>query len=167
MYKDLNGKVALVTGGGRDIGKAIAYKLAENGVAVAINYRSSKEEAESAATTIREQGGRAVAIQADVTCATDVARLVEETIRTLGDPIHILVNNAGGLLARKKIADMEENLWDTVMAVNLKSVFLVTELLLFTWQIMEPSSIWRLWPAVMVAVVDLSRMPLLKEGYLP
>ena len=126
MYDDLKGKVALVTGGGRDIGRAIARKLAESGVAVAVNYRSSEKEAEATVAAIVERGGRAVAIQADVTRAAEVERLVAETAAALGDPIHILVNNAGGLLARKKVAEMDEAFWDAVMAVNLKSVFLAT-----------------------------------------
>ncbi len=127
MYDDLKGKVALVTGGGRDIGKAIAWKLAESGVSVAVNYRSSKKEAEATVAAIVERGGRAVAIQADVARAAEVERLVAETARALGDPIHILVNNAGGLIARKKVVEMDEAFWDEVMAVNLKSVFLVAK----------------------------------------
>ena len=125
MYDDLKGKVALVTGGGRDIGRAIAWKLAESGVSVAVNYRSSKKEAEATVAAIVERGGRAVAIQADVSRADEAERLVAETVRALGRPMHILVNNAGGLIARRKVAEMDEAFWDKVMAVNLKSVFLV------------------------------------------
>ena len=127
MYGDLKDKVALVTGGGRDIGRAIACKLAESGASVAVNYRSSKKEAEATVATIVERGGQAVAIQADVSRSDDVERLVAETASALGNPIHILVNNAGGLIARKKVAEMDEAFWDEVMAVNLKSVFLVTK----------------------------------------
>lgn len=126
MHIDLSGKVALITGGGRDIGKAIALKMAGCGAAVAINYRASRAEAEAAVAEIESKGGRAVAIQADVTRARDAERLVAETVRALGGSIDILVNNAGGLLARIQIADMKESHWDAVMAVNLKSVFLVT-----------------------------------------
>lgn len=126
MQIDLSGKVALITGGGRDIGKAIAFKMAGCGAAVAINYRASQAEAEAAAAEIESRGGRAVAIQADVTQARDAERLVAETVRALGGSIDILVNNAGGLLARIQVAYMEESHWDAVMAVNLKSVFLVT-----------------------------------------
>ncbi len=127
MYGDLKDKVALVTGGGRDIGRAIACKLAESGASVAVNYRSSKKEAEATVATIVERGGQAVAIQADVSRSDDVERLVAETASALGNPIHILVNNAGGLIARKKVLEMDEAFWDEVMAVNLKSVFLVTK----------------------------------------
>ena len=130
MHIDLTGKVAIVTGGGRDIGKAVALGLAESGAAVAIHYRSSKEEAEASVTSIAQGGGRAVAIQADVTRMTDVERLVAETADVLGGPIHILVNNVGGLIARKSVVEMDESFWDEVMAVNLKSVFLMTKVTL-------------------------------------
>ena len=124
---DLSGKRALVTGGGRDIGKAICHRLAGAGAAVAINYRSSKDEAEAAAEEIRASGGNAVAIQADVTKADEVERLVAETCDALGGNIDVLVNNAGGLLQRCPITEMEEDLWDRVMDVNFKSVYLVTK----------------------------------------
>lgn len=127
MTHDLAGNIALVTGGGRDIGKAICFRLAKSGAAVAINYRSSAAEAEAAVEEITAAGGTAVAIQADVTKADEVARLVEETCTQLGGDIDILVNNAGGLLERCPITDMEEELWDRVMDVNFKSVFLVTK----------------------------------------
>ncbi len=127
MYDDLKDKVAIVTGGGRDIGRAIACKLAESGASVAVNYRSSRKEAEATVATIMQRGGQAVALQADVSRSADVERLVAETANALGNPIHVLVNNAGGLLARKKVIEMDEAFWDAVMAVNLKSVFLVTK----------------------------------------
>jgi 3-oxoacyl-[acyl-carrier protein] reductase len=126
MNADLNGKVALVTGGGRDIGRSIAMKLAEAGAAVAINYNASGDRATALANEIEGRGGKAVAIQADVTQAADVARLVEEARTQLGDKIDILVNNAGGLIARKAIADMDEAFFDSVMDLNFKSLFLVT-----------------------------------------
>lgn len=127
MTIDLTGRVALVTGGGRDIGKAIALKLAACGAAVAINYYQSNDEAEATVAAIREKGGTATALQADVTRAEDVERLVGAVRRQLGPAIHILVNNAGGILGRKLITEMEEAHWDAVMNVNLKSVFLVTK----------------------------------------
>lgn len=127
MTHDLEGKIALVTGGGRDIGKAICHRLARSGAAVAINYRSSKDEADAAAKEITDAGGKAVAVQADVTKPDEVEKLVAETCDTLGGNIDILVNNAGGLLERKPIVEMEEDLWDRVMDVNFKSVYLVTK----------------------------------------
>ncbi|QXD14096.1 3-oxoacyl-ACP reductase FabG [Rhodocaloribacter litoris] len=127
MTIDLTGKIALVTGGGRDIGKAICQCFAEAGAAVAVNYRASREEAEATVAEITSRGGKAIAVQADVTRPGDVERLIAETCERLGGSIDVLVNNAGGLLERKPIAEMPEELWDRVMAVNLKSVYLVTK----------------------------------------
>ena len=126
MHTDLSSKVALVTGGGRDIGKAIACRLAEAGAAVIVNYNASKDEADDTVAAIQRRGGQAVAIQADVTKEDEAGRLVREGVSACGGSLDILVNNAGGLLARKKLAEMDEAFWDDVMAVNLKSVFLVT-----------------------------------------
>jgi 3-oxoacyl-[acyl-carrier protein] reductase len=111
-FCSLEGKTALVTGGSRGIGRAIALELARAGAQVVVGYRSGGEEAEEVA---REAGGRAV--QADVSSAEDAARLVEEA----GD-IDVLVNNAGltrdGLLAR-----MSDDDWHVVIETNLSSVF--------------------------------------------
>ncbi len=126
MNINLQSKTALVTGGGRDIGKAVAIKLAEAGATVIVNYNASREAAEATAATVRSRGGQAIAIQADVTKATEVQRLVKECADAFSGSLDILVNNAGGLLARKKIVEMDEVFWDAVIAVNLKSVFLVT-----------------------------------------
>ena len=126
MHIGLSKKVALVTGGGRDIGKAIAGTLAEAGARVIVNYYASKESADATVASIRNRGGQAIAIQADVTKAEEVNRLVREGVEAYGGSLDILVNNAGGLLARKKLDEMDESFWDAVMDVNLKSVFLVT-----------------------------------------
>lgn len=127
MHIDLSGKVALVTGGGRDIGKAISISLGAAGATVIVNYRSSQEEAADTVSTITSRGGQAIAICADVTSAKDVDRLINEGMDKCGGKLDILVNNAGGLLARKKLNEMDESFWDAVMDVNLKSVFLVTQ----------------------------------------
>jgi 3-oxoacyl-[acyl-carrier protein] reductase len=126
MQLDLKGKVALVTGGARDIGRAIATTLADSGASVAVNYHSSGDLAKSLVAGIQSRGGKAVAIKADVSRPDDVSHLIAETRGAFGDRIDILVNNAGGLVARKKLEEMDELFWDTVMALNLKSVFLVT-----------------------------------------
>lgn len=123
---DLSNKVAVVTGGGRDIGRSISLALANAGAAVAINYNSSAEQAEAVAREITARGGKAVAIKADVSKASDAKRLIAEATRAFGK-IDILVNNAGGMVARKKMEEMDEAFWDQVMALNLKSVFLVTQ----------------------------------------
>jgi 3-oxoacyl-[acyl-carrier protein] reductase len=127
MRADLQGRVAIVTGGARDIGRAVSLEFAECGASVVVNYFSSGEKAKAVAAEVESRGGRARAVQADVSRPADAKRLIEETRKAFGDRIHILVNNAGGLVARRKLDEMDEAFWDTVMALNLKSVFLVTQ----------------------------------------
>lgn len=122
---DLTKRVALVTGGSRGIGKAVAISLAEAGAAVAVNYREKSAQAEAVAKQIRDKGGRAVAIGADVSKAAEVARMVAAVERELG-PVDVLVNNAGiGLI--RGIDDLTEEDFDITIAVNLKSAFLCTQ----------------------------------------
>jgi len=121
MPKQLVGKVAIVTGGGRDIGRACALKLAACGAVVAINYHSSSEGADSAVSEITAGGGAALAMQGDMTSGDDVSALVEKTIQTLGGQIDILVHVTGGLVARKTLAEMDIDHWDYVMALNATS----------------------------------------------
>jgi 3-oxoacyl-[acyl-carrier protein] reductase len=124
---DLNDKVAIVTGGGRGIGRAIALKLAEDGATVVVSDILAKE-AEAVAGEIKAAGGKSLAVVADVSQAADVARMVEETIKACGR-IDILVNNAG--IARDKLLlRMSEEDWDRVLDVDLKSVFLCTKAVL-------------------------------------
>lgn len=119
----LAGKVALVTGGSRGIGRAIALKLATLGADVAICGREDAKLAE-AEKEIRKAGVRATAIIADVTRATDVAKMIEKVGAVLGG-IHLLVNNAGmGLFG--PVHEKTEEEWDRLMNTNLKSVFLVS-----------------------------------------
>lgn len=127
---DLKSKVALVTGGSRDIGRAISLRLAALGARVAVNYRRNRAEADETLRLITAAGGQAIAVQGDVLLASDIARLVAETRAAFGGPIDILVNNAGGIVARKTVADMDEAFWDQVIALNLKTVFLVTKAVL-------------------------------------
>ena len=123
--KDLKGRVALVTGGSRGIGAAVAVSLAEAGAAVAVNYREKSAEAEAVARGIRDRGGKAMAIQADVSRTADVARMVAAVERELG-PVDVLVNNAGiGLI--RGVDDLTEEDFDITIAVNLKSAFLCTQ----------------------------------------
>ena len=126
MKIDLTNKVALVTGGGRDIGRAIAIGLGESGASVVVNYQASADGAREVVNEIASHGGKAVAVQADVSNAAEVDRLMDETRKAFGGRIDILVNNAGGLIARKSFAEMDEAFWDAVMDLNLKSVYLVT-----------------------------------------
>src|ERR1700758_4080513 len=92
--KRLAGKVAIVTGASKGIGAAAAKALAAEGAAVAVNYSSGKEGAERVVSQITREGGKAIAIQADVSKAADVQRMFEETKKALG-PVDVLVNNAG------------------------------------------------------------------------
>jgi 3-oxoacyl-[acyl-carrier protein] reductase len=121
----LDGQVALVTGGGSGIGKAISVALAEGGAAVAVHYLSSAASADEVVGTIRGKGGRALAIQADLTRPGEGDRVVAETIAGLGG-LDVLVNNAGHLVQRCAIAEMPDDLFRTILDVNLTSAFLVT-----------------------------------------
>jgi 3-oxoacyl-[acyl-carrier protein] reductase len=123
----LKGKVAIVTGGARDIGRAVSVKLAAEGAKVVVNYLSNPEHAEETLQLIKTAGGEGIAVKADVTKSADVANLVAETQKAFGSEIHVLVNVAGGLVARKLLADMDEEFWDFVMNVNAKSAFLTTK----------------------------------------
>jgi 3-oxoacyl-[acyl-carrier protein] reductase len=127
MTTNLKGKVAIVTGGGRDIGQQIAIKLAANGAAVCINYFGSKEGSEETVKLIKAAKGKAIAVQGDMTKAKDVEKLITKCVKAFGENIHVLVNVAGGLVARKTMEDMDEAFWDSVMDLNLKSAFMVTK----------------------------------------
>jgi 3-oxoacyl-[acyl-carrier protein] reductase len=126
--ENLTGKVALVTGGGRGIGRAIAMALARAGCDVAVNYRERKNDAESAVREIQESGRRCAAIGADVSRGSEVKRLVAEVEQQLG-PIDILVNNAGKILIQS-IESIREEDWNDLIAVNLTSCFLMTQAVL-------------------------------------
>lgn len=122
----LAGKTAIVTGGGRDIGAAVAIKLAAEGANVAINYFSSSTGAVETVATIVAAGGNAIALQGDLNKKSDVDALIAETVDIFGG-VDILVNNAGGLIARKTIAEMPLEHWEAVMSLNLTSTFLMTQ----------------------------------------
>ncbi|MEL6483049.1 MAG: SDR family NAD(P)-dependent oxidoreductase, partial [Pseudomonadota bacterium] len=117
---DLTGKVAIVTGGGRDIGRACALRLAAAGASVAINYHNSAEGAESAVAEIEAQGGRALSRQGDMTAEADISALASAAL-TLGGKIDVLVHVTGGLLARKTVAEMDVEHWNRVFDLNTTS----------------------------------------------
>ena len=125
---ELDGRVALVTGASRGIGKAIAQALGRAGAAVAVNYRERSEEAEAVAEAIGKDGGRAGAFAADVSVQAAVESMVRDVEARLG-PIDILVNNAGVAEARG-LDDITEADFDRTIAVNLKSAFLCTQAVL-------------------------------------
>jgi len=127
---DMSAHVALVTGGSRGIGAAIAVALAEAGAAVAVNYRERAADAEAVVAGIKAIGGRAMAVAADVSQAAAVTAMVEQVAASLG-PIDILVNNAGVAIVRG-VDDLTESDFDRTIAVNLKSAFLCTQAVLPT-----------------------------------
>jgi len=122
----LSGKTAIVTGGGRDIGAAVAKKLASEGANVAISYFESSKGADAVVADIQAAGGKAVAVQADLNVQDGVDALVGAAVDAFGG-VDILVNNAGGLIARKTIAEMELEHWNNVMTLNLTSTFMMTK----------------------------------------
>src|SRR5215212_6599518 len=115
----LKNKIAIVTGGARDIGRAISLQLAAEGAKVVINYFGSEQGANETVKEITDNGGEAIAVKGDVTKSDDVAGLVDVAKKTFGGNIHVLVNVAGGLIARKTLEEMDETFWDNVISVNL------------------------------------------------
>lgn len=136
----LAGKVAVVTGGGRGIGRAIALALAREGADVVVSART-QSEIDAVAEEVRALGRKALAVRADATLAHDVEQLVAQTLSELGQ-IDILVNNAGGVISTEEypptrpsdivweVWKMDEAIWDRLISLNLKSVFLCTKMVL-------------------------------------
>lgn len=121
---NMSGKTAIVSGGGRDIGRACVMRLAEAGANVAINYHSSGEGAVSAVKEITAAGGSAFAMQGDMTREVDALALVAKAKETFGG-IDTLVHVTGGLVARKTITEMSMEHWQTVMNLNVTSLVLL------------------------------------------
>lgn len=128
MRDEISGRVALVTGASRGIGRAIAVALAAAGADVAVNYRARAAEADETCAQITQLGRRAIAVAADVANNADVMRLVRTVEAELGD-VAILVNNAG-ITRPQALTEITERDWDELIAVNLKSMFLVTQAVL-------------------------------------
>ena len=116
-----HGKTAIVTGASRGIGAAIAARLASDGFSVVVNYAGRQEEAEAQVEHIRQTGGTAVAVRADVSDAADMRRLFDDTETHFGQ-VDVLVNNAG-IMQLSTLADTDDALFDRLIAVNLKGVF--------------------------------------------
>lgn len=127
MNMRLKDKVAIVTGGSRDIGRAVSIQLARQGAQVVINYHSNIDNANETLRQIKENGGEAIIVKGDVTKSADIAHLIAESHKAFGKKIDILVNVAGGMVARKATAELDEVFWDQVMDLNLKSIFLVSK----------------------------------------
>ena len=124
---DLQGKTAIVTGGSRDIGRSCAVKLGAEGANVVVNYNANRDAADETVGAVEAAGGKAIAVKGDMTLKADVDNLVAETVKAFGNDIHVLVNNVGGLVARKKLGEMDEAFLNHVMALNLNSTFLTTQ----------------------------------------
>ena len=124
----LAGRVALVTGGGRGIGKAISLALARSGCDVAVNYLSRDADANATAEAIRALGRRAVAVRGDVSSSADIRTMLSAVEAALG-PVDVLVNNAGRLRI-ESLEQMSEESWNEMIQVNLSSVFLMTHAVL-------------------------------------
>ena len=124
MY-DFKDKVAVVTGSSRSIGRGIALAFARGGCSVGVNYSKSREEADRVVDTIKEMGGKAIAVQCDVSKRDEVEAMFSTIIKEFGK-VDILVNNAG-IAARGSILDTTDQVWDRHMDINLKGVFLCTQ----------------------------------------
>jgi NAD(P)-dependent dehydrogenase (short-subunit alcohol dehydrogenase family) len=122
--EDLSGRVAIVTGAGQGMGRAVARALAERGASIVVNDLNA-QTAESVAQALRDGGTNAAAMPANVTDAAAVRRMVEQTVDQFG-ALHILVNNAG-ILRPTKVIDIPEDEWDLVIEVNLKGTFLCSQ----------------------------------------
>ncbi len=124
MPEEFKGRTALVTGGSRGIGRAVCVALAQDGANVAINYRANESAASETARLVEEAGGKTLVVQADVSQANDVDRMVAETERALG-PVDLLVNNAG-VFDYVSHAETTLEIWQRTLDNNLTSAFLVT-----------------------------------------
>jgi 3-oxoacyl-[acyl-carrier protein] reductase len=122
---NLKGKTAIVTGGSRDIGRAISLKLAREGANVAVNWYDNEEDADSTLAEIEAEGrGKAIKVQGDMTKSADVDALVAATREAFGDEIHALANVVGGLVARKSLEEMDEEFFNFLLQLNTTSCFL-------------------------------------------
>lgn len=121
MNNDLAGKIALVTGASRGIGRAIAERLAKSGASVVVNHSSSEGDAQKVVATIEAGGGQALAVRADVSRVPEIARMFDESIAHFGR-LDILVNNAG-IMFNKPVSATTEADFDRIFAINVKGVF--------------------------------------------
>lgn len=123
---DFKNKVAVVTGSSRSIGRSIALALARSGCAVTINYRESRDEADEVVNSIRQMGGKAIAVRCDVSKRVEVENMFTATIDAFGK-VDILVNNAG-ISIKTSLLETTDEIWDKHMEINLKGVFLCTQI---------------------------------------
>lgn len=126
----LQNKVAVVTGGVRDIGKAVSLRLAAEGAKVVVNYFGSQDKADETLAEITAAGGEAILFKGDMTSPADVEAMVAKTVEAFGSKIDILVNVAGGIVARKTMEEMDLDFWNQVIQLNINTTFLVTKAVL-------------------------------------
>ncbi len=124
----INGKTALITGGSRGIGRAIALRLAKEGVRIAVNYKTNEEAAQWVVNAVEEMGGEAIAVDADVSQSAEVEDMVKRVLDSWGS-VDILVNNAG-IIHDSLLMRMAEEVWDDVINTNLKGTFNCTKAVL-------------------------------------
>ena len=124
----LNGKVALITGGSRGIGRQVAIALAQQGADIALNYHKSQTEADQVMSEVKGYGVRCITVCADVSKAIEVTRMVD-TIKNTMSSVQILINNAG-VSRPQSLQEITEKDWDEIIQINLKSAFLVTQAVL-------------------------------------
>ena len=125
--KSLEGKVAIVAGGGRDIGRAVSVALAAKGAKVVVNYFNNEEEGAATAAAIKDAGGEAVLVAGDMTKQEDVDNLVTKAVEAYGDKVDILVNVVGGLVARKTLAEVDVDWFEFVVRLNLTTTLMTTK----------------------------------------
>ena len=124
--KRLEGKVAIITGGARDLGRAVSIKLASEGAKVCVNYFDNEDDAKVTLGLIHQAGSEGIIVQGDMTKAADAKRLIAETTKAFGEKVDILINVVGGIMGRKKITEQDEQWYDALMDVNMRSVWLMT-----------------------------------------
>jgi len=122
----LKRKVAIVTGGARDLGRAISVKLASEGAKVVINFYDNPEDAEETLKMVQNVGSEGIIVQGDMTKATDVKKLFDASVEKFGNKIDVLVNVVGGIVGRKTITEQDEDWYNFLMDVNMKSCWLCT-----------------------------------------
>lgn len=122
---DLSGKVAVITGGGRGIGRGISKELANAGAVVVVNYHANKDAAEEAVASIQAAGGKAIALKADVGRKSDVDRMMDDVCSQFG-AIDILVNNAG-ICPFRDFFDLDETTWNETLQNNLSGMFFCSQ----------------------------------------
>ncbi len=123
----LQGKVAIVSGGSRDIGRAVSVKLAKEGAKVVVNYFNNEDQANETLAEIKDVGGEAIIVKGDMTKPDDVAALVAAAQSAYGDAIDVLINVTGGMVERRALDEMDFDFMEYVMRLNVTSTFLTTK----------------------------------------